>query len=238
MSGVGAHHEMARSRFKIVIVEDHILFAESLELALTVEGYDVRRITLPERGGGQSTRQSIIRAKPRVVLLDLDLGVAGDGIRWIKPLASAGINVVVVTSSIQRSRWGEAIWHGARTVLSKNRPLNDILAVVRRLNQGLPVSDAQEREELLATWRAESETQRELRGRLEQLTARESEVLGHLMRGRTVSDIAALSVVSQATVRTQVKAILAKLQVSSQLAAVGMAHRVGWSAVRTEEPQL
>jgi DNA-binding NarL/FixJ family response regulator len=35
-------------------------------------------------------------------------------------------------------------------------------------------------------------------------------------------------VVSEATVRTQVKAILAKLQVTSQLAAVGLAHKVGW----------
>jgi DNA-binding NarL/FixJ family response regulator len=35
-------------------------------------------------------------------------------------------------------------------------------------------------------------------------------------------------VVAEATVRTQVKSILAKLEVSSQLAAVGLAHRVGW----------
>jgi two-component system, NarL family, nitrate/nitrite response regulator NarL len=53
-------------------------------------------------------------------------------------------------------------------------------------------------------------------------------VLGHLMEGHTVHDIAALSVVSEATVRTQVKSILAKLEVSSQIAAVGMAHHVGW----------
>ena len=34
--------------------------------------------------------------------------------------------------------------------------------------------------------------------------------------------------VSEATVRTQVKSILSKLEVSSQLAAVGMANQVGW----------
>jgi DNA-binding NarL/FixJ family response regulator len=34
--------------------------------------------------------------------------------------------------------------------------------------------------------------------------------------------------VSETTVRTQVKAILAKLEVRSQLAAVGLAHRAGW----------
>ena len=30
-----------------MILEDHVLFAESLELALTVEGYDVRRVDVP-----------------------------------------------------------------------------------------------------------------------------------------------------------------------------------------------
>lgn len=48
------------------------------------------------------------------------------------------------------------------------------------------------------------------------------------MAGRTVREIAIDGVVSEATVRTQVKAILAKLEVTSQLAAVGLAHRVGW----------
>ena len=48
------------------------------------------------------------------------------------------------------------------------------------------------------------------------------------MSGRVVRDIAHLGVVSEATVRTQVKSILAKLEVSSQLAAVGLASKVGW----------
>ena len=67
-----------------------------------------------------------------------------------------------------------------------------------------------------------------LRARLDLLTVRESEVLGHLTHGRTVRDIATLLVVSEATVRTQVKSILAKLEVSSQLAAVALARQLDW----------
>ena len=67
-----------------------------------------------------------------------------------------------------------------------------------------------------------------MQARLDLLTTREREVLAHLMLGRTVREIAARSVVSEATVRTQVKSILAKLEVTSQLAAVGLAHHVGW----------
>jgi len=68
----------------------------------------------------------------------------------------------------------------------------------------------------------------DLERRLELLTPREAQVLGHLMEGRPVRDIAHVSFVSEATVRTQVKSILAKLEVTSQLAAVGAAHLVDW----------
>ena len=64
--------------------------------------------------------------------------------------------------------------------------------------------------------------------RLDLLSTREREVLADLMAGRSVREIAERKVVSEATVRTQVKAVLAKLEVGSQLAAVGLAHRVDW----------
>jgi DNA-binding NarL/FixJ family response regulator len=43
-----------------------------------------------------------------------------------------------------------------------------------------------------------------------------------------VREIARSAVVSEATVRTQVKSILAKLEFSSQIAAVGAAYKISW----------
>jgi DNA-binding NarL/FixJ family response regulator len=60
------------------------------------------------------------------------------------------------------------------------------------------------------------------------LTAREQEVLGHLSHGRRVNEIARLNETSESTVRTQVKRVLAKLEVGSQTAAVVLALRAGW----------
>jgi len=219
----------SRKNCRIVILEDHVLFAESLELALSVEGYDVRRAAIPVREQSPGALlTSVIRQQPRVALLDLDLGQFGDGEKLIGPLAVAGVNVVVVTGSADRARWGEAVRYGARQVLSKARPLNDILSTVRRINQGLQVMTAQEREEMLQAWQNERSHLVDVRARLERLTLREREVLAHLMKGRTVREIATAGVVSEATVRTQVKSILSKLEVTSQLAAVGVAHYVGW----------
>jgi two-component system, NarL family, nitrate/nitrite response regulator NarL len=224
-----SHPTTSRSNLRILIVEDHVLFAESLELALTVEGYDVRRMMIPDHPQSPSALiATVTRQRPRVVLLDLDLGQFGYGEQLIAPLALAGINVVVVTGSLDRARWGEAVRLGARKVLAKSRPLNDVLATVRRINQGLQVMAPAEREELLAAWSNERAHLVDLQSRLDRLTIREREVLAHLMKGRTVREIAAVGVVSEATVRTQVKSILAKLEVTSQLAAVGLAHQVAW----------
>ena len=226
-----------RGGARVALVEDHVLFAESLEIALTVEGHDVRRIVLPETSRNVSTLlPAILRAQPRIVLLDLDLGAHGHGGALIEPLCRAGIAVVVVTGKPDRVEWGECMRYGARKVMGKSTHLNEILATVRRLNNGLAVISADERAELLHLWHTQRAVTHELRHRLAQLTHREQEVLGHLVHGHQVRDIASISVVSEATVRTQVKSILAKLEVGSQLAAVGLAHRAGWRPPQRELP--
>lgn len=219
-----------RANHRVLIIDDHALFAESLELTLSLEGYDVRRLVLPEEGGSMATLRSMaLRANPRTVLLDLDLGRFGDGTNLVASLARANINVVVLTASEDTSRWGGCMRAGARKVLPKSGALQQALATVRRLHQGLPVVTRDELEELIDAWGRERQAGEALRRRLDRLTPRERQVLGELILGRTVREIAERSVVSEATVRTQVKSILSKLEVSSQLAAVGMARQVGWT---------
>lgn len=219
------------SQVTVAIVDDHRLFAESLEIALAMEGYDVCRVVLPDGNRTlASMTAAMIRRRFDVALLDLDLGRLGDGLTLVGPLTEAGTAVVVVTASSDHDRWGECLRHGALKVLSKSRPLDDILSTVRRVQEGRPVTTAEDREDLLRAFDGQLGDRAELRARLARLTARERDVLGHLSLGRTAGEIASLEMVAQATVRTQVKSILAKLEVSSQLAAVGIVHSVGWRA--------
>jgi two-component system nitrate/nitrite response regulator NarL len=222
-------HGLTRADHRVLIIDDHVLFAESLELALSLEGYDVRRLELPDEGGSMATLRSLaLRANPRTVILDLDLGRFGDGVNLISPLAHAHVNVVVVTASQELGRWGECMRLGARKVLTKSGALQQALSTVRRLHQGLPVTTREELESLLDAWSHQSRIDDDIRRRLDRLTPRERQVLEALIEGRTVRAISQDSVVSEATVRTQVKSILNKLEVSSQLAAVGMANQIGW----------
>ena len=213
----------------VLVVEDHALFAESLAIAMRLEGYDVRR---PSLRRDLDLIGLAARIRPRVALIDLDLGEFGDGTELIRPLSTAGTDVVVVTASADHAQWGGCLQLGARTVLCKNAPLETMTSTVRRLFLGLPVLDRADRDQMLEEWRRGREADDALRDRFARLTHREREVLGSLVVGHGVHDIAARDVVSEATVRTQVKSILAKLEVSSQLAAVGVAHRMGWHGGR------
>ncbi|WP_340540623.1 helix-turn-helix transcriptional regulator [Nocardioides sp. GXZ039] len=216
---------------RIVLIEDHALFAEALDVALTLEGHEVRRVSPsdPPMTHAQ-VLAAAVRGRPRIALLDLDLGLGGDGVALVAPLVEAGVAVVVVTGSTDRARWGDCLRRGARTVLSKSTPLNTILATIRRIVDGQRVLPREERDRLIAIFHEENRWHQETRQRLDSLTTREREVLARLMAGKTVREIARESYVAEATVRTQVKSILAKLEVSSQLAAVGTAMRARWRA--------
>ncbi|MBM9458566.1 response regulator transcription factor [Nocardioides sp. zg-536] len=219
----------SRPSSQITIIDDHALFAESLALTFETEGYPVRRIDLTRPGTTLATvLAATLRSSPRVVILDLDLGALGDGGRLIQPLAAAGTSVLVITGSNDQGRWGRCLDAGAKHVMLKSRPLHEVVAVVRRARDGLPLMPPADRLSLIELARRDHSEVRDIRNRLERLTQREMEILGMLMNGSQVREIARTGVVSEATVRTQVKAILAKLETNSQLAAVGAAFKAGW----------
>jgi two-component system nitrate/nitrite response regulator NarL len=198
-------------------------------MALRIEGYDARRLDLQTCDGPSKVLPAVIRMRPRAVLLDLDLGSHGSGLDLIQPLSMAGVAVIVVTSAIDNARWGECVSQGARKVIPKSAQLGEILGSIRRMVNGLPMMTPRERDELIQCWQRNLMVERELQARLAHLTHGEAEVLGYLMMGKQVGDIAKERFVSESTVRTQVKAVLAKLQVGSQLTAVGLAHKANWS---------
>ena len=137
-----------------------------MQLTLSIEGYDACSVSLAKAGHCPDALLSEVRAmNPRLVLVDLDLGPAVDGLQIITPLARDRVDVVVVTASPDRGQWGEAVHGGARKVLSKSQPLQETLAVVRRLHQGLAVQTVRERQELLRARREVLGARAELRAR-------------------------------------------------------------------------
>lgn len=210
---------------RVLVVDDHDLYSDAVSVSLRLQGFDVTRLHLATCGDLLS---AALRERPGLALVDLDLGPYGDGYELIVPLTISGIDVVVVTASRDQAEWGGCLQRGAKTVVGKSGTLDTMVEVVRRLFEGLPAMDRDERDRLIAVWREERQDSEATRDRFARLTPRERQVLRDLLEGLAVHEIADIDVVSEATVRTQVKSILAKLEVSSQLGAVVLAHRVGW----------
>lgn len=214
---------------RITIIDHHTLFADSLAVTLESEGFLVSSVGLGDREASPaSVLAAGLRSAGRLVLLEQTLGRAGNGLRLIAPLTASGAAVVLLTESRDRSLWGEAVRQGAKDVLHKSCSLAQVITTARRVRDGLPLMAAEQRATLVVAALADREEARSIRGRLDRLTPCEKEILGALMRGDQVREIARTRVVVEATVRSQIKSILAKLETSSQLAAVGAAYRVAW----------
>jgi two-component system nitrate/nitrite response regulator NarL len=227
-----------KTRTRIAIVDHHVLFAECLEVALRLRGHELRLV--PVSPGAHTLAPvltAVLRAHPQIAIIDLDLGTPRVGETLIEPVARSGTAVVVITEDPDSARWGECLLLGARIVLPKNGELSTITSAIRRITDGSPLMPRETFQGLVRRYHEADRGLRELRARLERLSAREGEVLSHLMAGRSVSDIAHIRVVSEATVRTQVKFLLRKLEVSSQVAAVGLANRANWRPSTMSEQQ-
>jgi two-component system nitrate/nitrite response regulator NarL len=210
---------------RILVVDDHQLLANAVILGLRGHGHQVcaaADTSLP------ALVCEVRRHIPTLVLLDLDLGDGLDGVHRIGPLREAGATVVVVSGCTDPAVRADAFAAGAIGWISKSEPFDDLLAAVSRVADGQPLVSLVQRQ----TIRSEAAAKRRARnGRsaaLATLTGRERVVLAGLMAGLRADDVAAEAFVSLATVRSQIRSILAKLGVGSQLAAVALAHEAGF----------
>jgi two-component system, NarL family, nitrate/nitrite response regulator NarL len=218
-----------QARARVLIVEDHALLAQSVVFALRAEGFDVE---LAERLDGDGILATAERLHPDVVLLDLDIGGAlGTSLGIIDPLKATGARVVMVTGVTDPARLAECVEAGAIGLISKADPFDQLIEAVKdAVELGMLLSPAQ-RDELLRELRRQRTADRERLQKFEQLTKREAEVLGALMDGLSADQIAAQWFVSLATVRSQIRSLLLKLGVNSQLSAVALARQARWELV-------
>ena len=96
------------------------------------------------------------------------------------------------------------------------------------------------KQRLTEPYQRESRARRAKLAPFDVLTEREKYVLSELMDGHCADEIARRASVSISTVRSQIKAILQKLGVNSQLAVAALARQAGWAydAVADGEPTL
>jgi two-component system nitrate/nitrite response regulator NarL len=221
-------------RPRVVIVEEHRAVADLLDASLWGH-YRVRSVIVSEQTSVATTVAAARAARPDVALVAARPGPLADGETVISRLRNAGVRVIALsTVEVDEDpvHWGRCLLAGAGAVLAKSADLTDLRRTLDQMLADQPPlcpSLAARLREAAARAATDDEcwTARE---RLASLSLRERKVIAKLVFGRSPLEIAREDVVAEATVRTQIKSILAKLEVNSQLGAVAVARRAGWSA--------
>ena len=212
----------------ILIVDDHELVGSSLALSLMAEGVDAR--FCPVRSARGVIEAVAHVSPPGLAVLDLDLGRDAegnriDGVRLVEPIIGLGWTVVVLSGSSDAGRIGAALAAGGFVWVPKNAPFPTLLKAIREARAGRSMMPPGRREQLIEMHLAKEDERRDLTAKLAKLTQREREVLALLAAGKRAQAVAEYFVVSLATVRTQIRAVLTKLEVGSQLEAVALYRR-------------
>ncbi len=210
------------------IIDDHQLVASALAQSLSATGHDARVGPFRPAPDLLAHLLAVIgRTESGLVLLDLELGrdSAGhriDGGTLVSPLRAAGWLVLALTDNTTAERIGAALAAGASGAISKTTSFSTLLAALHAALAGHPVNPSAQHRILIDHHQRHQHIHHDLRAALAALTGREREIIELLAAGQRVQTIAAHSVVSVATVRAQVRAVLTKLGVHSQLEAVAL----------------
>lgn len=202
---------------RVLIVDDHPLTRDALAGLLQHNGFDV----CGRAAGGEEAIRLAAELQPELALLDLTMPGL-DGLQTLPRLQEAAPDcaVVVLTAAEDEENLLGAIRAGAAGYLLKSEPPERIVSFLRGVGHGeAPLSGAVARRLLAQVREGEGATTvPPAIGAL--LSAREVEVLLLLERHLATDEIAGELRISEHTVRSHVKSLLAKLGVSSRRDAV------------------
>ena len=204
---------------KILIVEDHTLFADAIRSSLE----DLDMEVLEPCADGAAALEAVRRDRPDLVLMDIGLPglAAGRQILEVAP----GTKVVALTAMEDVRTMREAMSAGFHGYLTKDVQLRQFVRSIRAVLDGQMVLPHRLARRATGIGSPEDQAAALL---AQQLTTREREVFALLVSGANSAEIARRLTVSPHTVRTHVQGILTKLQVHSRLeaAAFGLRHGI------------
>jgi DNA-binding NarL/FixJ family response regulator len=224
---------------QVVIIDSHELLSTALALALHCSGLDARQLTITH--GAEAILAQVRHLPGALALLDLHLGkdVHGhriDGVDLIEPLRLHDGVVLVFSGGQDTARQAAALAAGAIGLVPKSSSYQELLRIVLAAAAGEPVMTHAERRQWMIQHHDYQIQEHAVARQLERLTPREREVLDLLAQGYRAADITQTFVVSLATVRTQIRAILTKLGVNSQLEATALIHQPHGPSLARQRP--
>lgn len=216
----------------VALVDDQALIRSGLAMLIDSQP-DLEVVA--QASDGREAAASVAVAGADVVLMDVRMP-GMDGIEATRALLRRpdAPRVVVLTTFDLDEHVMDAIEAGASGFLLKDAPPEELLAAIRTVHRGDAVIAPSTTRRLMAHMAPrlrqdaarEAECEREVAA-VASLTPREREVLTAMASGASNPEIAADLVLSEATVKTHVGRVLAKLAARDRVHAVLIAHRAG-----------
>jgi DNA-binding NarL/FixJ family response regulator len=208
----------------VALVDDQALVRDGLRLILELAGIDV----VGEAADGEEGVRLVRERRPDVVLMDLRMPHM-DGIEATRRLVAADSpsRILVLTTFDGEEHAYQALRAGASGYLLKDVGGDRLVAAVEATAAGeMPLAPAIVAR-LVASYVQRPQATPAAATRLAPLSEREVEVLGLIGAGRSNPEIAEELFISVATVKSHVRNILAKLDLSDRAQAIVLAHECG-----------
>jgi NarL family two-component system response regulator LiaR len=199
----------------IALVDDHQVVTHSLKAYL--ESFpDLKVVGIASTG--EDLLAHLDEWQPAVVLQDLLLPGGLDGIETTRRVLQRqpNVRVVALTASMDEARMVGVLRAGAVGYVRKDADPETLLAAVRAVARGKTYIDPSIAKQMFEATTA-----------FEALTARETEVLRHIVRGLSNKEIATALSVGEETVKTHIAHVLSKLHVENRAQAIVQALKRG-----------
>jgi DNA-binding NarL/FixJ family response regulator len=210
----------------VMIADDQALVRAGFRMILEAER-DLRVVA--EAKDGTEAIEAARRARPDLVLMDIRMpGMDGlEATRRIIDASERPPRVVMLTTFDLDEYVYDALRAGASGFLLKDVPAEQLVAGIRIVAAGEALLSPSVTRRLIESFVREGSPARHPPPELEELTPRELEVFGLIARGLSNAEIADRLVVSEATVKTHVARVLAKLSLRDRVQAVVLGYESG-----------
>jgi len=211
---------------RVLIADDHALMRSGLRAMLNAQA-DME--VVGEAENGAIAVDEAIRLRPDVVVMDIRMPRL-DGIEATRRLASQGDyapQVLVLTTFDLDEYVFEALRAGASGFMLKDAPPGQLAEGVRAVARGESLLAPAVTKRLIERHVRVPPADSVRRERFSELTDRELEIVTLLTRGLSNAEIATELYLSEATVKTHVTRVLAKLGVRDRVQAVVLAYESG-----------
>jgi len=217
----------AHGNRRLVLMAEERLVGDTVRVALRSRGFDAVVLDWPPpHRPAEEHRRQVRVTRSRVGVIFGDLVTTRRRLEARAVVEAAPLRWLLVVSDPNDAVWGGMIHAGAAGLLPTSVSLDDLTLALTMLFGGQDLLSPARRRAMVSAWRESERADLRAAALLARLSKREREILGLLYEGVTVAEIADRTGVSEQTVRSQVKAVLRKLEVNSQLAAVAVYRRV------------